>query len=443
MTVCPSPEVMNRYVAGECTADEHREVQRHLAGCETCRRKVQSTYPNRSAQDAVARQTASDSGVGGTSKENQAGQDEFPTKSMLGGPNLPSGAHILDKSLGSAFENYEILDELPPGGQAVVYKAIHKATKTKVAIKVLLPSLMASTRARYYFEREAELIASLDHPNIVSIRDSGIIHGQYYFVMEYVQGQPLDRYVRLENMSFRERILLFSKVCSAVTYAHQQGIIHRDLKFANILVDNRGEPHILDFGLAKAVDLGGRAENKTMVTITGQWAGSLSNMSPEQAAGLPNLIDVRTDVYSLGVILYHLLTGNYPYDVSGSTLEVLQNIQKSEPVRPRQIIRKFDADVEAILLTSLAKERAQRYQSTADLQSDIENWLQGRPIRVRSISTPGLRVCLPSPPRMRFLSDSTTYSALPTPTLNYWFICRTYLNCWLIMLQTARSITFW
>ncbi len=363
MTVCPGQKLVNRYIAGNCTPDERKEVETHLAECETCRHKVESARASR------------------------ANQDEFVTKSMPGVPDFPSDTHISDKSWGSAFENYQILEELPRGGQAVVYKAIHTPTKTNVAIKVLLPSLLASARARYYFEREAELIASLDHPNIVKIRDSGIIHGQYYFVMEYIKGQPLNRYVHLQNLSFRERVVLFNKICTAITYAHQQGIIHRDLKFANILIDKRGEPHILDFGLAKAIGLSEKAGKSATVTVTGQWAGSLSNMSPEQAAGKPCLIDMRTDVYSLGIILYHMLTGKYPYDVTGSTLEVLQNIQKAEPVRPRQIIRKFDSDIEAILLSALAKDRAQRYQSTADLQSDIDNWLQGRPIRVRSIST--------------------------------------------------------
>jgi serine/threonine protein kinase len=306
---------------------------------------------------------------------------------MPGASERLAGAGVLGKDAIPSFENYEILQELPQGGQAIVYKAIHKPTKTHVAMKILLPTLVASTRARYYFEREAELIAGLDHPNIVKIRDSGIIHGQYFFVMEYIKGQPLYRYVEAQNLSFHERIILFKKICEAVTYAHQQGIIHRDLKSANVLIDERGEPHILDFGLAKAIGMSELDRKDAMPTITGQWSGSLSNMSPEQAAAKPELIDVRTDVYALGMMLYHILTGQDPYDVTGPVLDVLKNIQGAEPVRPSKIIRKFDTDIEAIVLTAIDKDRVRRYQSVAGLQNDIENWLAGRPISVRSIST--------------------------------------------------------
>jgi serine/threonine protein kinase len=364
MTECPSKELLNRYIIGDCGINECQLIESHLSKCQACRNKV-----------AINRESSSE-------------QDESVTKTMPGVSDFsPDITKILDKSAKAVFENYKIIGELPRGGQAAVYQAIHIPTKTKVAIKVLLPSLLASARARHYFEREVELIASLDHPNIVKIRDSGIIHGQYFFVMEYIQGQVLKRYITAHNLSFRERVILFNKICTAMIYAHNHGIIHRDLKFGNIIMDEHGEPHILDFGLAKAIGLSEQAEKDSMPTITGQWAGSPSNMSPEQAAGKPDLIDMRTDVYALGIILYYMLTGIYPYDVGGSILEVLQNIQTVEPTRPRQIIRKFDSDVEAILLAALAKDRSQRYQSVAELKKDLENWLQNRPISVKSVST--------------------------------------------------------
>ena len=239
MSDCLSQELVERYIAGNCSADEQQTVEFHLTRCETCRRRLES---------ARSRTFAS----GETAEQTPINQDDYPTESVAHTKAFPSAA--FPKSLESLIEGYELIEELPRGGQAAVYKAVHTATKTNVAIKVLLPTLLASERARYYFEREAELIATLEHPNIVSIRDSGIIYGQYYFVMQYIEGQSLNRYVRSQKLSFRERMVLFNKICSAVSYAHQQGVIHRDLKFANILVDKRGEPHILDFGLAKFVE---------------------------------------------------------------------------------------------------------------------------------------------------------------------------------------------
>ena len=389
MTVCLSLELVTRYMAGDCTKAECEEVEVHMAQCKACRERTKSGRSYGSTLEAMDRSRAKDCAAAGRGTgESLSSHDEHPTKSMEEsmGPGAVARAAASVPEL--VFAGYKILGELPRGGQAVVYKAIHLATKTKVALKVLLPSLLPSARARRNFEREAELIATLDHPNIVKIRDSGITHGQYFFTMEYVRGEPLEKYVGSGNLSFRERILLFKKVCAAVAYAHQRGIMHRDLKSNNILVDDRGEPHILDFGLAKvAGGLGGSANDGDMPTMTGQWSGSLQYMSPEQASGRPDLLDVRTDVFSLGVILYRMCTGRFPFEFSGTLINCLENIQKADPIKPSGIARRIDRDLETILLTALAKDLTRRYQSAFDLQNDIDNWLDQRPIRVRSSST--------------------------------------------------------
>jgi hypothetical protein len=257
-----------------------------------------------------------------------------------------------------------------------------------VALKILPPGQHVSKRARWHFEREVELAASLNHPNIVAIRDSGISRGQYYFSMEYIRGEPLDQYVTRQSLALREKMVLFSIICDAMTHAHQRGVIHRDLKPSNILVDERGQPHILDFGLAKSAGSRGDLSNGTIVaSVTGQVKGTLAYMSPEQAAGQTDQIDVRTDVYSLGLILYQMVVGSFPYDVSGPTVDVLGIIQRVEPARPRKRITRLDSDVEAITLKALAKERRFRYQSAAELLHDVQCWLDGRPIVIRSASS--------------------------------------------------------
>jgi serine/threonine protein kinase len=283
------------------------------------------------------------------------------------------------------FEGYQIIEELPRGGQAFVYKAIHKATKAKVALKVLAPGSAASAKARWRFEREVDLISGLKHPYIVSIRDSGIAKGNYYFAMEYFQGLPLDQYVSFQGLSFRETLELFAKICEAITFAHRHGVIHRDLKPSNIIVDKRGDPHILDFGLAKAA--GSLSDTVSMVSMTGEIQGTLVYMSPEQASGQTDLIDTRTDVYSLGVILYQLSTGRFPYDISGTTAQLLRNIECAEPIRPRNILSKFNSEAEALILKCLAKNPSHRYHSAADLHDDVRHWLNGEPLIAKSQSS--------------------------------------------------------
>ena len=303
MDHCLNHEILQRYARQLCSVGEAAAVEAHIAKCEPCRKQIdlaRADGPDRTSESAGAKGAAQEV----PKTQAPLGREALPTLSMPQPSEYQPDERPGRAGPDAVIEGYQILEELPQGGQAVVYKAIHKATKAKVALKVLLPSQPDIKKARQYFKQEVELAASLNHPNIVPIRDSGISQGQYYFAMNYIHGQPLDRHLQSKILSIREKLILFSKICDAVAHAHQRGVIHRDLKPSNILVDERDEPHILDFGLAKtAANLSVSEEGTVMPTITGQIKGTVAYMSPEQAAGRSDLVDVRADVYSLGMVL--------------------------------------------------------------------------------------------------------------------------------------------
>ncbi len=289
---------------------------------------------------------------------------------------------------------YDDLVEIKRGGQGVVFSATQRSTRRRVAIKLLLDGAFANDVARRRFEREVDLVAGLRHPHIVHIFDSGLTsEGRPYFVMEYVDGLPIDQHVGTsatksasDASSDRFEAILgpFLAICEAVQHAHQHGVIHRDLKPANIRVDSDGLPRVLDFGLARGSAPTENSSDVSMeLTQSGHFLGSLSWASPEHALGKPEGIDTRSDIYSLGLILYYLLTGKHPYSVEGSPRDVLDNIMRAEPVPPEQVNRRIDDELSTIIMKCLAKEPERRYQGVAELSSDIRHYLAGEPIQAR------------------------------------------------------------
>lgn len=295
-----------------------------------------------------------------------------------GDPPGASGAAFLG---GISLPGYDIAREVHRGGQGVVYQAVNRATRRKVAIKVMHEGALAAPRERARFEREVEIVSRLEHPNVVAIHDSGSQDGLLYHVMDYVSGRAVDSHVRERRLPARDVLDLVARIAEAVAAVHLRGVIHRDLKPSNILIDDSGAPHILDFGLAKVGGASiGPDEHIDAMTVTGQFVGSLPWASPEQAEGAHHLIDMRSDIYSLGVVLYELLTGRFPYDVSGSLRKTVENIVSAPPASPRTCNAEIDDEMETIVLRCLNKDPARRYQSAAELARDIRHYLNGEPI---------------------------------------------------------------
>ncbi len=282
---------------------------------------------------------------------------------------------------------YELLHELHRGGQGVVYVAVQKATRRRVAIKVMREGPFADAREIARFEREVHVLGQLRHPGIVTIHDSGEASGHFYLVMDLIPGLPLDRHLRERAQTLPQRLRLFIEICRAVNAAHLRGVIHRDLKPGNIIIDDEGAPHVLDFGLAKldaVAAAGDFAETQLQaMSRSGQFIGSLPWASPEQAEGRPELIDLRTDVYALGAILYQMLTGRLPVDTSGPPAVVLERIRAAEHSRPSSIARGIDDDLDTIVLKCLASVRDRRYQSAGEVAGDVERSLAGEPIEAK------------------------------------------------------------
>lgn len=312
--------------------------------------------------------------------DESAGRTDVLDRSPVAGG--PDGAAEVPESIGQ----FRVVRLIGEGGMGSVYEATQRKPERRVAIKVLRPGVMARETMRR-FEREAEVLGRLHHPGIAQIYESGSFgpadrpsRAQPYFAMEFVEGDQLSRFVREKNPSREATLTLFANICDAVEHAHLRGVVHRDLKPANILVEEGTRPKILDFGVARSLDRG--AQMTSMRTEVGQIIGTLAYMSPEQVAGRD--VDERSDVYSLGVILYELLTGRLPHNISGTSIaEAARAIQHDDPVRPSGIHPSLRGDLETIVLKALERDEERRYPSAGALAEDVRRFLSHRPIAAR------------------------------------------------------------
>jgi serine/threonine protein kinase/Tfp pilus assembly protein PilF len=274
------------------------------------------------------------------------------------------------------FGDYELLEEVGRGGQGVVYRAHQKSLNRTVALKVIGLGTWATETHLKRFRREAEAAASLQHPGIVPIHEVGERDSQCYFSMDFIEGGQLDEVVRRKPMPIRGAVELIVKVARTVHYAHEHGILHRDIKPGNILLDANGDPHLTDFGLARLLD------TQSSVTRTIDVLGTPSYMAPEQAAGETAKLGKATDVYGLGAVLYQLLTGQPPF-AGGTTYETIRLLRDTEPRPPRLLNPKVDRDLSTICLKCLEKDPTRRYPTAAGLAEDLEHWLKHEPIQAR------------------------------------------------------------
>lgn len=279
------------------------------------------------------------------------------------------------------------------GGMGAVYEAEQDRPRRTVAVKVIRSDLAGpSTRRR--FAHEAEVLARLDHAGIARIFAAGVgpvVFGdrtieQAYIAMERVHGERLDAWAERSEPGVRETLELIAGIADALHHAHQKGVVHRDLKPANVLVTPDGGPCLLDFGVALTVDADTRIT--TLRSGGGAVVGTLAYMSPEQIAGDPDAVDVRSDVYALGVVAYELLTGRLPHETANrSPLEIARSIREDDPQRPSKVERALGGDVETIVMTAIAKDPARRYASASEFAADIRRWIAAEPIAARPAST--------------------------------------------------------
>ncbi|MEO8428187.1 MAG: WD40 repeat domain-containing serine/threonine protein kinase [Verrucomicrobiota bacterium] len=293
------------------------------------------------------------------------------------------------------FGDYELLEEIARGGMGIVYKARQISLDRIVALKLLLLGKYASQEFIHRFRIEASAVASLQHPNIVAIHEVGVHQDQHYFAMDFVDGPNLAQFIGTQPLPAKRAASYVKTVAEAIQFAHTRRILHRDLKPSNVLIDSNDQPRVRDFGLAKRFGVppsGGSGPGDTgtpswNLTVTGQVLGSPNFMPPEQASGRRGQMGPPSDVYSLGAILYHALTGRPPF-VGEALSDTLHQVLNTDPVAPRLLVPSLPADLETICLKCLQKEPAKRFQSAQELADELGRFVRDEPIQARPVSRP-------------------------------------------------------
>jgi tetratricopeptide (TPR) repeat protein len=361
---CPDEEALILHAHGR-----RDELLEHVRGCPACAEIVAGVRLEAGFADDVRRALAS-------AREQRAS----------GGSGTRSAG-----SPPARIAGFTDVTELSRGGQGVIYRATQEHTNRPVAIKLLLAGSLATPRERFRFEREIEIASMLHHPNILTVYGALTLDDERLgYVMEFVEGETIDAWAAelpAGQASRRRVVALFVKVARAVQYAHARGVIHRDLKPGNILVNPEGEPRVLDFGLARRSRGEGRGDEVTL-TLAGEFAGTPEYASPEQIEHGTEATDARSDVYTLGVILYRLLCGSPPYDTSGGVREIFDTICTRPARDPAEAAAQaglpaLDKDIATVVLRSLAKDKERRYQSAGALADDLEQWLKGEAVGAR------------------------------------------------------------